>query len=332
MEFPKNVEEISFKKRKINLLLTILYVFITIIMIFLFIFIFSLVSILFGWFAIVLIIISSIIFISYVIFDEQCHLSSYAFWFSLIGNLILLISSSMNLFIQDFILLFVLSLVSISISSLLFYFRHEVDKVIILTLVRVEESFDKLDLKEIKTNIPLYRLKRAIQRGIRAEYLDPTFIIDKDILFKSPVLKISKDILYKKMQSPNTIDINGVHLNIYGLFLMAASFSWFLVQKFLSDFTFYLFGITFALGIFIVNYQAVQSLHHRKAVLIIEQWLRWKKEINLFNLGSEYGYMPIKYSGEQLMKIVKKYKNTGVLGNIEIKNNRIILIDEENDS
>ena len=314
------MKEITFKKTNINRILTLIHVLITLLMIITVLFIRLETAIFITRYAYPIIIVSSVIFACFVIFDEQCHLSSYGFWMNLFGNLVFLIFLFPNIQYLQYVFLLILSLTSIGISSLLLYYRHEVDKIIIMGMVEVEETFDKLDLTTIKCNIPLYRIKRAIQRGIRAEYLDPNFIIDKNILLKCPVMKINKDILYRKMRNPNAWEKNGVQINIYGVSLVGLSFLWLIVFQFLFDFTYIIFGLNFAIGSFIITYHAVQSLHHRKAALIIEQWLHWKKEVDLSKLGKDFGYMPINYSTKQLLSIVEKYIDTGLFGNIRIKN------------
>ena len=317
------MKEISFEKTNINRILVLIHVSITILMNISILIIPFVVIIYIAFIACPIIILSSIIFVIFVLLDEQCHLSSYGFWINISGNAIFLIFLIPYFFYIPLVLLLFISLASIGISALLLYYRHEVDKIIIFGMIEVEESFENLDLKTIKSKIPLYRIKRAIQRGIRAEYLDPNFIIDKDILLKCPVLKINKDILYKKMRSPIAWDIKGVHLNIYGVSLIGLSFLWFIVLQILSDFTYVIFAINIALGATVITYHAVQSLHHRKTALIIEQWLRWKKEVDLSKLGREFGYLPIGYSPNELVKIVEKYRDSGVFG--EIKINKFIL-------
>ncbi|NHI91277.1 MAG: hypothetical protein EAX96_02155 [Candidatus Lokiarchaeota archaeon] len=324
------LQEINFKKTFTNPILVIFHSTISIIVIILLSIIqFNLILFL-GWLGFLLLISSSIIFVTFVILDEQSHLSSYGFWFNLLGNIFFLYDIIIQLFYTQYFVYFILIILCVTnfaISSLLLYYRHEIDKIIIFGMVKIEESFDQLDLQTIRTKIPLYRIKRAIQRGIRAEYLDPNFILDKNILLKCPVLKIDKATLYKKIRSPNVIDLNGVHINIYGIALIALSFLWFLVYKILVLFTYYLFIATFALGAFIITYHAVQSLHHRKAALILEHWLKWKKELDLSKFGKEFGYMPINYSPKQLLGIIEKYKDTGVFGMIKIIKYKVILRD-----
>ena len=323
------MKEIIFEKTKINRILVSIHLIVTILMILNVFFIPFVIMLYITRFAYPLIISSSIIFVSFVLTDEQAHLCSYGFWINILGNLIFLVFLFPNITHIQYVFLLILSLINIGISALLLFYRHEIDKIVITGLVKVEESFNKLDLKTIKSKIPLYRIKRSIQRGIRAEYLDPNFIIDKDILLKCPEMKIRKEILYKKTRSPNVWEINGVQINIYGVSLIGLSFLWYIIYHIFFDFTHIIFGVNFTIGAFIITYHAVQSLHHRKTILIIDHWLRWKNEIDLSNLGTDYGYLPINYSPRQLVDIVTKYKKTGVFGNIEINNFKIRLVKKD---
>jgi len=318
------MKEITVKKNRKNQVLFVLHVITSLLLAYWF-YPFPLdINSTFNLIGLILILTSTIIYMFYVFLDEQCHMCSYASWINFYGNSVIIMTILFSFSVTS-IMELIFSIANIAISITLLIFRHEMDEVIGFTLIKHEESFEELDLNDINTRIPLYRIKRTIQRGIRAEYMDPNFIIDRDMLLKCPVLKINKDILYRKMKPLDTINIGGNHFKIYGLALIGMSPLWFLVINFLSYLSHILFGITLAIGLIFTCYFAVQSLHNRKVALVIEHWLRWKKEVDLAKIGKEFGYLPVPYTPDQLLKIVKKFESTGVFGKIRIDKMKLIL-------
>ncbi|MFX1296076.1 MAG: hypothetical protein ACFFD2_14655 [Promethearchaeota archaeon] len=236
---------------------------------------------------------------------QKCNINTYGFGFGVPGAGVLCICSAVNYYyllypISLFLTLF--SSLCFFIGVLLFIFRHKVDAEMIFQLVPLNDKIIKLNLQKINCPYGMLRLKRAISRGIRAQYLNPLFYIDKEKLIRAKIKIIDKKYLYKHVHAPHAIGIIG-----YCIIFISTIFL--ILYFFFGIYLLLTFFIVLSVGITLIDYYYIRRLNLRKTILIIDHWLRRTGEVDLAKLDKEYGFLPIKYSLSALKHISKKYES-----------------------
>ncbi|MHA1380431.1 MAG: hypothetical protein ACTSRG_18855 [Candidatus Helarchaeota archaeon] len=236
---------------------------------------------------------------------QKCNLGTFGFGFGVPSSGTILACSSINFFYFSHglsYLIAILSLISLIIGSALFLFRHNVDRIIIYQIIPFNNKITELDLKKLKCPDGMLRLQRAISRGIRAQYLNPLFYLDKEKLIKSNVKIIDKKYLYKNVHASHMFGILG-----YSLCFISVPF---LIFYFFDGcLLIILFFLIFVTGLILTDYYYIHRLNLRKTILIIDHWLRRTGEVDLSKIDKKYGFLPIKYSISKLKRIAQKYES-----------------------
>ncbi len=235
---------------------------------------------------------------------QKCNIDTYGFGFGVPGAGILSVCSFLNFHFLGELKSFTISLLSLAcvvIGVLLFIFRHKIDADVIYQIIPLNDKISELDLQKIRFPYGILRLQRAISRGIRAQYLNPLFFIDKNKLIRGEIKIIDKKYLYKNVHTSH----------LYGVVGYAMSFSSIIfLLLYFSNGIYYLitFFIVLSVGVSLIDYYYIRRLNLRKTILIIDHWLRRTGAVDLSIIDKEFGFLPIKYSLSELKKIAKRYE------------------------
>ncbi|MHA1386060.1 MAG: hypothetical protein ACTSR3_20085 [Candidatus Helarchaeota archaeon] len=235
---------------------------------------------------------------------QKCNLGTFGFGFGVPASGVILACSTVNYFLfshnsSSYIIIF--SIICLCVGFLHFLFRHNVDRMIIYQIIPLNDKITEINLKKLNCPYGLLRLQRAISRGIRAQYLNPFFYLDKEKLIKSNVKIIDKKYLYKNVHASHWFGIIG-----YGLCLLSVPF---LILYFYDGFILLIiFFIIFSSGIICVDYYYIRRLNLRKTILILDHWLKRTGQVDLTKIDKDFGFLPIKYSVRELKNISKRYE------------------------
>ncbi|MFX0138865.1 MAG: hypothetical protein ACFFDN_34810 [Candidatus Hodarchaeota archaeon] len=261
--------------------------------------------VLFSNIALIFLLAGMIFFLWFGLGTQKCNINTYGFGFGVPGAGVLCICLSINyyyLYEPISLISALLSLLCFITGVFLFIFRHKVDAQIIYQLIPLNGKITAIDLRKVYCPYGMLRFQRAISRGIRAQYLNPMFYIDKEKLVRANIEIINKKYLYKHVHAPHAVGIIGYSLSlISGIFL----FLYFIFGIYLLI----IFFIVLGGGITLVDYYYIRRLNLRKTILIIDHWLRRTGEVDLAKLDIEYGFLPIKYPLLALKHISKRYES-----------------------
>ncbi|NVM04951.1 MAG: hypothetical protein HWN67_21700 [Candidatus Helarchaeota archaeon] len=273
--------------------------------------------VLFSNIAVIFLVTGMIFFLWFGLGTQKCNINTYGFGFGVPGALILCICLTLNFsYLYDPMSLIsaLLSLICFFTEVVLFIFRHKVDADIIYQLMPLNDKINEIELRKINWPYGILRLQRAISRGIRAQYLNPLFYLDKEKLARARIGIINKKYLYKNVHASYAFGIIGYFISFISTI--------FLILYFI--FGIYLlvtFFIVLGVGITLVDYYYIRRLNLRKTILIIDHWLRRIVEVDLAKIDKEFGFLPIKYPISALKHISKRYES--FLG-AKLTNNKLI--------
>lgn len=236
---------------------------------------------------------------------QKCNIGTFGFGFGVPSSGVLLACSGIYFSYQKgFLSLLVISfsLACVILGVLLYFLRHWVDRIIIIQLYPFNDEITELNLQAIHCPYGMLRFQRAIERGIRAQYLNQYYYIDREKLIKSNIKIIEKKNLYQNVRAPWRYFIFGYVLCGVSAFMLIAYIT------FKAIFILFNFSITFTLGILLVDYYSIRTLNLRKTILIIDHWLRRNGEVDLGKLDKLFGFLPIKYPILELKRISKRYE------------------------
>ncbi len=262
-------------------------------------------TILFSNIASIFLLISVFFFIWFGLGTQKCNINAFGFWFGVPGASVLFICFTINYIYLLSPLSLVAALLSFSciiIGSLLFIFRHKVDRNVIFQLIPLNDKITELNLQKLNCPYGLLRLQRALERGIRAKYLNSYYYLDKGKLMRGEVEILDKMYIYRHVHPPHILAITGYTTIVISIFFLLSYFKDGIFPLIIS---FILFG----LGNLLANYHFVRWMNLGKTILILDQWLRMRGEIDLAKLDKEYGFLPIKYSLSTLKHISKKFES-----------------------
>ncbi|MHC1591451.1 MAG: hypothetical protein ACXQS8_05155 [Candidatus Helarchaeales archaeon] len=282
-------------------------------------------------FALISIWIGSVFFSVFAFGTERCNLAVFGFGFGTPGAIVIsVISFLFGVIFPQFWLIAIVNVVSGLIGAVigfvLWWFRHNVDFIIVMQFVKIDERIQDMDLSKVACPYGLLRLQRALERGIRARYLNQYLYLDMNHLRKSDVKIIDKKYLYENVHAPKVTLLVGVIACITCAFILV-------LELMSNNFALLIpFFFVFGIGVSLMDYYFIRTLNLRKTILILDHWLKRTGAVDLSRIDREFGFLPIKYPLNKLRQIARQYCDflgARLVGNILQKDRSFLLSEKE---